>query len=142
MITAATTHATDIQSPPDTIQSTLSKKDQNDIGKILTDCVVSSAARDLGIETVFSSHLRENCHAAKSLGSACKYCHNRPDAKPAGRLSWLNPSLNRNVKPATGHSRLRHSTRSSAARSPASRLRKRCRRRCLPRSLRLFSTMS
>jgi hypothetical protein len=32
MMTAATTHATDIQRPPDTIQSTLSKKDKNDIG--------------------------------------------------------------------------------------------------------------
>jgi hypothetical protein len=32
IMTAATTHATDIQRPPDTIQSTLSKKDKNDIG--------------------------------------------------------------------------------------------------------------
>ncbi len=85
----------------------------------------------------------------KPLRGALRQARKRPRAlaysakpNPAGRLSWLRPSSNRNVRSAIGRSRSRRCIRCSAARSPASRLSRRCRPRSSPRSTRPSSTTS
>ena len=75
-----------------------------------------------------------------TLGSFREGGHNRQNCP--GRTSWRKPSPSRKARRAIGRSRSSRCIRCSAARSPASRLSKRCRRRCSPRSTKPSSTTS